>query len=116
MSESEIGIIIRIPDPEVPFFRRLKDVALGLCIEELALVKINREALGLAAFVGGQVFLMAKLRGEFLSSISSVPVVPFDEHGAGFLADEPAFFGDLGKVESFASGKDFVLSHRLRAQ
>ena len=79
VSESKAFIVVRVPYPEVPILRGLIDITVGLRVEKLALVKVHGESLGFTALRCSQVFVVAKLLGEFLPAISSVPVFPFNQ-------------------------------------
>ena len=97
MTQAEVVVVIGIPDPEFPTVGGLVDATSGA--EEFRLVKIDREGLRLTAFGGGKVSFAAEFLGEFLATVSPMLVLPLDEHGASFVADQAALFGGLGKVE-----------------
>ncbi len=53
MAKTEVVAVIGIPNPEVPILNWLVNVAVGLRIKKLALIKSHGETLGLATLVGG---------------------------------------------------------------
>ena len=108
MAEAKVVVVIGIPNPEVPIFGGLVDVAVGLRVKEFGLIQIHGVTLGFAAVGGSQVLFAEEFFGQFFSAIPSIFVLPLHEHSAGFVADQLAGFGSGGKVEIRGELEDFV--------
>src|ERR1035441_2483596 len=103
VAEAQVVVVVGVPDPEVPAFGRLVNIATCLSGEEFALVEVHRISLCSPALVGGQVLFAPKLLGKLFSSL------PFHQYRTRLVADEAAFFGSFGEIKSLAGGEHRVV-------
>src|ERR1039458_2411303 len=110
VAEAQVVIVVGVPDPKVPVFGRLVNVATVLGGEEFTLVEVHGISLCLPALVGGQVLFAPKLLGKLFSSL------PFHQHRTRLVADKAAFFGSFGEIKRLAGGKHRVVLAGLWAE
>src|SRR6266487_1991029 len=99
MPKPKILIVIGIPHPEVPVLCGLVDIIVGLRVEELSLVEIDRVALRFSTFGGCEMLLPTELFGKFFAAIPTVLVFPLHKHSAGFIANQATGVSSSRKVE-----------------
>src|ERR1039457_409964 len=110
MAETQIVVVVGVPDPKVPAFGRLVNVVTGLGGEEFTLVEVHGALLCSPALVGGQVLFAPKLLGKLFS------LFPFYQHRTRLVADEAAFFGSFWEIKSLAGGEHRVVVAGLRTE
>src|ERR1035437_793183 len=110
VAEAQVVVVVGVPDPKVPAFGRLVNVATGLGGEEFTLVEVHGVSLCSPALVGGQVLFAPKLLGKLFS------LFPFYQHRTRLVADEAAFFGSFWEIKSLAGGEHRVVVAGLRTE
>ncbi len=73
------------------------------------MVKIHGESLGLPTFGSVKMFFATKFLRQFCATF------PFHQHGASFIANQPAGFGSGGKIEFGGHFEHLVCGGLFRA-